>query len=73
MKTDRAVDNGIPGKTPMDRRIESFLADILALAGEGPDVGPRASEAPGVSGLFNRQQMLNRLLTRLSASFDLNV
>jgi hypothetical protein len=25
------------GKNPMDQRIESFLADVLALAGEDPD------------------------------------
>ena len=28
---------GIAGKAPMDQRIESFLADVLALAGENPD------------------------------------
>ena len=26
--------------SPMDQRIESFLADVLALAGEDPDAGP---------------------------------
>jgi hypothetical protein len=28
-------------ETPMDQRIESFLGDVLALAGEESDAGPR--------------------------------
>ena len=50
---------------PVDQRIESFLADVLALAGESPDAireGVRVALAD-CEAIF-RAQEVNKLLTR---------